>query len=138
MRTVRIILIAVFYLTISFVALSQEFTTDYWGDEITEAQDAYLTVDGISITSSSNTVTDAVPGVTLSLIAANGTYSSSTVSGTAGSIRLTTDTSLAKTKIKAFVTAYNDAMTLMDEVTTPKSTLETYGAKRLTGIFNQL
>ena len=107
---------------------SKEFTTDYWGDEITEAQDAYLTVDGISITSSSNTVTDAVPGVTLSLIAANGTYSSSTVSGTAGSIRLTTDTSLAKTKIKAFVTAYNDAMTLMDEVTNPKSTLDTYGA----------
>jgi flagellar hook-associated protein 2 len=109
---------------------SIEFTTDYWGDEITEAQDAYLTVDGISITSSSNTVTDAVPGVTLSLIAANGSYSSSTstVSGTAGSIRLTTDTSLAKTKITAFVTAYNDAMTLMDEVTNPKSTLDTYGA----------
>jgi flagellar capping protein FliD len=73
-------------------------------------------------------VTDAVPGVTLSLIAANGTYSSSTVSGTAGSIRLTTDTSLAKTKITAFVTAYNDAMTLMDEVANPKSTLDTYGA----------
>jgi flagellar hook-associated protein 2 len=104
--------------------------TDYWDDTIQDAQDAYLTVDGISITSSSNTVTDAVPGVTLSLIAANGSYSSntSTVSGTAGSIRLTTDTDLAKTKIKAFVTAYNDAMTLMDEVTNPKSTLDTYGA----------
>jgi flagellar hook-associated protein 2 len=101
---------------------------NYWGTTVQSAQDAYLTVDGISITSSSNTVTDAVPGVTLSLIAANGTYSSSTVSGTAGSIRLTTDTSLAKTKITAFVTAYNDAMTLMDEVTNPKSTLDTYGA----------
>jgi flagellar hook-associated protein 2 len=101
---------------------------NYWGTTVQSAQDAYLTVDGISITSSSNTVTDAVPGVTLSLIAANGTYSSSTVSGTAGSFRLTTDTDLAKTKIKAFVTAYNDAMTLMDEVTNPKSTLETYGA----------
>lgn len=101
---------------------------NYWGTTVQSAQDAYLTVDGISITSSSNTVTDAVPGVTLSLIAANGTYSSSTVSGTAGSIRLTTDTDLAKTKIKAFVTAYNDAMTLMDEVTNPKSTLDTYGA----------
>jgi flagellar hook-associated protein 2 len=109
---------------------STAFTTDYWDDPIATAQDAYLTVDGISITSSSNTVTDAVPGVTLSLIAANGSYSSntSTVSGTAGRIRLTTDTDLAKTKIKAFVTAYNDAMTLMDEVTNPKSTLDTYGA----------
>lgn len=101
---------------------------NYWGTTVQSAQDAYLTVDGISITSSSNTVTDAVPGVTLSLIAANGTYSSSTVSGTADSIRLTTDTSLAHTKIQAFVTAYNDAMTLMDEVTNPKSTLDTYGA----------
>jgi flagellar hook-associated protein 2 len=107
---------------------TSSLSTDYWDDDIESAQDAYLTVDGISITSSSNTVTDAVPGVTLSLIAANGTYSSSTVSGTAGSIRLTTDTDLAKTKIKAFVTAYNDAMTLMDEVTNPKSTLDTYGA----------
>lgn len=102
-------------------------STDYWDDTIQSAQDAYLTVDGISITSSSNTVADAVPGVTLSLIAANGTYASSTVSGTAGTIRLTTDTSLAHTKIQAFVTAYNDAMTLMDEVTNPKSTLATYG-----------
>ena len=107
---------------------SSSLSTNYWDDTIASAQDAYLTVDGISITSSSNTVTDAVPGVTLSLIAANGTYSSSTVSGTAGSIRLTTDTSQAKAKITAFVTAYNDAMTLMDEVTNPKSTLETYGA----------
>ena len=107
---------------------SSSLSTNYWDDTIESAQDAYLTVDGISITSSSNTVTDAVPGVTLSLIAANGTYSSSTVSGTAGSIRLTTDTSLAKAKITAFVTAYNDAMSMMDEVTNPKSTLETYGA----------
>jgi flagellar hook-associated protein 2 len=103
--------------------------TDYWDDTIQDAQDAYLTVDGISITSSSNTVTDAVPGVTLTLIAANGTYTTAGgVDGTADSIRLTTDTDLAKSKIKAFVTAYNDAMTLMDEVTNPKSTLDTYGA----------
>jgi flagellar hook-associated protein 2 len=107
---------------------SSSLSTDYWDDTIESAQDAYLTVDGISITSSSNTVTDAVPGVTLSLIAANGTYSGSTVSGTAGSIRLATDTDLAKAKITAFVTAYNDAMSLMDEVTNPKSTLDTYGA----------
>lgn len=107
---------------------SSSLSTNYWDDTIESAQDAYLTVDGISITSSSNTVTDAVPGVTLSLIAANGTYSSSTVSGTAGGIRLSTDTSLAKAKITAFVTAYNDAMSMMDEVTNPKSTLETYGA----------
>jgi flagellar hook-associated protein 2 len=106
---------------------TSSLSKNYWGTTLQSAQDAYLTVDGISITSSSNTVADAVPGVTLSLIAANGTYSSSTVSGTAGTIRLTTDTSLAHTKIQAFVTAYNDAMTLMDEVTNPKSTLATYG-----------
>ena len=101
---------------------------NYWGTNVQSAQDAYLTVDGISITSSSNTITDAVPGVTLNLIAANGTYSSSTVSGTAASLRLSTDTSQTKAKIKAFVTAYNDAMGIMDEVTNPKSTLDTYGA----------
>lgn len=106
---------------------STTLSTDYWNSTLQSAQNAFLTVDGISITSSTNTVTDAVPGVTLNLVAANGSYSSGTVSGTAATLRLSTDTSQAKTKITAFVSAYNEAMNLMDEVSNPKSTLETYG-----------
>jgi flagellar hook-associated protein 2 len=83
-----------------------------------ESCDAALTVDGVAITSSSNAVTDAIGGVTLNLLA-------TTTSATLG---LSNDTTAVKTKIQAMVTAYNDAMSIFDEVTNPKSTLETYGA----------
>ena len=84
------------------------------------ASDAALTVDGIAITSSSNSVTGAITGVTLNLLATN--------TGSAASLNLANDTSSAKTKVLALVTAYNDANVLLDEVTNPKSTFETYGA----------
>lgn len=98
------------------------------------ARDAYLEVDGIFVTSASNEVADAIPGVTLNLLAANGTYNSASattaglVTGTATTLSLSNDISVAKTKITAFITAYNDAMDLLNELTNPKSTLETYGA----------
>jgi flagellar hook-associated protein 2 len=75
-------------------------------------------VDGIAIASSSNTVSGAISGVTLNLLSTN---------STAATVSLTNDTSAAKSKITALVTAYNDAMDLLDEITNPKSTLETYG-----------
>ena len=84
------------------------------------ASDAALTVDGIAITSSSNSVTGAITGVTLNLLATN--------TGSTASLNLANDTSGAKTKVLALVTAYNDANVLLDEVTNPKSTFETYGA----------
>ncbi len=82
------------------------------------ASNASLTVDGIAVTSSSNTLTDAISGVTLNLLSTN---------STAATVSLTNDTSAAKTKITALVTAYNDAMDLFDELTNSKSTLATYG-----------
>ena len=41
---------------------------------------------------------------------------------------MSNNTSGAKTKVAALVTAYNNAMSMLDELTNPKSTLETYGA----------
>ncbi len=103
-----------------------------FGDPIQTAHDAALRVDGVDITSSSNSVAEAIPGVTLNLIATNGTSTTSkgttTVTGTPASLNLANDTSAAKTKVLALVTAYNDANALLDEVTNPKSTLDTYGA----------
>jgi flagellar hook-associated protein 2 len=84
-----------------------------------EAADAAVTVDGISVTSASNTVTEAVPGLTLVLKATN--------SGSAAAVDLSNDTSVAKGKVTALVTAYNDANALMDEVSNAKSTMDTYG-----------
>ena len=92
---------------------------DFSSTNLQEAADAAVTVDGISVTNDSNTITDAVPGLTLVLKATN--------SGSAATVDLSNDTSVAKGKVTALVAAYNDANSLMDEVTNPKSTLETYG-----------
>jgi len=95
---------------------SSEF--DFSSTNLQSAADAALTVDGVSITSSSNTVTDAIPGVTLTL---------KSVSTSSVSLDINNDTTTAKAKVNALVTAYNDVNALMTEVTNPASTMETYG-----------
>ena len=64
----------------------------------TAAQDASFAISGIAYTSASNTVTDALSGVTLNLLAP--TTADATLS-------VSTDTSTVDTNINAFVTAYN-------------------------------
>ncbi len=85
----------------------------------TAAADSVLTVDGVTYTRSSNSVTDAIDGVTLTL---------NSTTTTAASINLTRDTTQIKTKINALVTAYNDVNNILTEVSNSKSTLDTYGA----------
>lgn len=82
------------------------------------ASDATVKVDGISYTRTSNTLTDVVPGLTLNL---KGLTSS------VATIDLTRDNTGIKDKMAALVTAYNDAQTIFNAVSDPKSTLETYG-----------
>ena len=84
----------------------------------TAASDAVLTVDGVTYTRGSNTITDVVDGLTMNLLAAN----------TTASISLARDTNQVVTKIDALVSAYNEANSLFTEVTNPKSELDIYGA----------
>jgi flagellar hook-associated protein 2 len=63
-------------------------------------QDAILTVDGVQVTSSSNTVTDAIPGVTFQLL-------SSASPGTQVQVQITNDTTDIGTAMSSFVSAYN-------------------------------
>ena len=91
---------------------------DFSGTNLQDAVDAELTVDGVAVTSSTNLVTDAIPGVTLTL---------KSTSSTPVLLDINNDTSAAKTKVNALVTAYNDVNALMDEVTNPASTMDTYG-----------
>jgi len=103
----------------TFTLSSSAPTSLAFGTLKVSAADAALKVDGVDITSSSNTVTDAIGGVTLNLME---TMSS------AATLSLQNDTTAVKTKLQTLVTTYNDAMSLLDEVTNPASTLETYGA----------
>ena len=84
------------------------------------ASNASLTVDGVNYTRNSNTINDVIGGATLTLTGTTPANSPSMVS-------LTQNTSTALTNIQALVTAYNDTVTMLGDVTNPKSTLATYG-----------
>jgi len=86
---------------------------------IQQASNASLTVNGINYNRPTNKIEDILPGSTLTLRA-------STV-GTA-LVNLDRDASSIKTKLTDLVTAFNDANTILNEVSNPKSTFETYGA----------
>ena len=83
------------------------------------ATDAKVKVDGITFTRSTNILTDVVPGLTFNL---------KDTTSTPATLGLSRDTSAIKDKLNAMVTAYNDAITIMGEVSNPKSEFETYGA----------
>ncbi len=85
----------------------------------THATDASFMVNGIAMTRNTNTVTDAIAGVTLSL---------RTPTTGAATLDLTRDTASLTTKMTELVTSYNDANDLLNQVSDPKSTLDTYGA----------
>jgi flagellar hook-associated protein 2 len=88
-------------------------------ETINIATDANVTVDGISYKRTSNKLTDIVPGLTISLNSA---------STNVDSFNISRDSSGLKDKVKALVTAYNDAVSMFNVVTDPGSEVETYGA----------
>ncbi len=92
-----------------------------FGKKLQSAQDATFNVDGMDMTSSKNTVTDAIAGTTLNLTA-------TTTAGVPANVVFARDTTSISSKIDALVTAYNDANTMLGVVSDPKSTVETYGA----------
>ncbi len=63
-----------------------------------KGQDAQLSVDGISMTSASNTVTTAIPGVTMQLL---------DVSNSAVQVEITNNNSSVESAVSSFVSAYN-------------------------------
>ncbi len=65
------------------------------------AQQAKVIVDGITVVSNNNTLTNAIPGVDLTLLKTNAT-------GESTQMNVAVDTDGVKAKLDAFVTAYND------------------------------
>ena len=91
--------------------------------EATQAQNAILKIDGITIANTtSNTVTNAITGVTLTLTKTNDNDPTQLV--------ISNDTSEVESKLKAFVDAYNSARSTMKDLSKYDST----GAN--TGILN--
>jgi flagellar hook-associated protein 2 len=81
------------------------------------AADAAITIDGIAVTSATNTVANAIPGVTLNLLAKT---------TTATSISVAADNTATKSKIQAFQDAYN-------KINADLKTFTAYNASTKTG-----
>jgi len=90
-------------------AITTSFTgtlgTDLGLTSVTAPKDAQITVDGFTVTRSSNTISDALSGVTLTLVGTN---------TTAAALTIGRDTDTVKTNIQSFVDAFNALKTTMD------------------------
>jgi flagellar hook-associated protein 2 len=87
-------------------------------DDLQAAGDAQFSVNGLSLTRSSNSVSDAIDGVTLDL------YTATT--GTAR-VDLSRDAGSIKTNVQTLVTAYNDFADTLDVLGNRDSEVELYG-----------
>jgi flagellar hook-associated protein 2 len=67
--------------------------------QVQAAQDAKLQIDGIAISKNSNTITDAIEGVTLNLLKSN--------TGNPASLEVARDSSGIKASVEAFVKSFN-------------------------------
>lgn len=77
--------------------------------ETVTAQNALAKIDGIAVSKASNTITDAVAGVTLNLTKTN--------VGTPTSFVISNDTTGAAAAVNSFVKAYNDATSTLSAAT---------------------
>lgn len=77
---------------------------------IQEGQDAQITVDGFTVTRSSNQISDVIPGVTMNLVGAEG--------GATITLDVVRDLDAVKDKIQDFVNAYNDLMDYINQQNT--------------------
>lgn len=78
-----------------------------YANELVAAQDAKVVIDGVEVTRSSNTIDDAIEGLTINLYAAD---PDNTISA-----EISTDLSSIKTAITNFVSAYNDYASFVDD-----------------------
>jgi flagellar hook-associated protein 2 len=81
-----------------------------------QAQDASLTLNGVSVTSASNTVTTAIKGETLNLVAAGNS-----------TVTVAADPTVAQNAVQAFVNQYNSVQSLISSDLSYNTTTKTAG-----------
>jgi flagellar hook-associated protein 2 len=91
-------------------------TSGFGFSQAVTGKNASLTVDGISLSSATNSVSGAIPGVTLNLLGA--------APGTDVSLSVAADTSQATTAINQFVTDYNTLISALNTQFTFSGTSE--------------
>lgn len=78
-----------------------------YGNELVQAKDAQFKIDNMSLTSSTNVLTNIIQGVTITLMDADATNPKKTT------ITVSRDTASIKNAIEGFVKAYNDTIDLI-------------------------
>lgn len=76
--------------------------------QLVAAGNALLTVDGLSISSASNTLTDVIQGVTLTL---------KSITSTSSTLKVDTDTTTIQASVQSFIDAYNKLNTSLRDLT---------------------
>ncbi len=80
------------------------------GNTLVAAQDAEYKLDGVSLKSSTNSITNVIPNSTITLLKAD------VVTPVKTTFSLTRDTDQVKTSIKNFMNAYNDVVEFIDQM----------------------
>ncbi|MBI5855424.1 MAG: flagellar filament capping protein FliD, partial [Nitrospirae bacterium] len=89
------------------LAADDTFSIDVFNPTLVSAQDAVLQVGNLTFSRDSNTVTDAIQGLTLNLLKADSTQTID--------IKVQTDTSEIKKKIKDFIAGYNASIKFVND-----------------------
>ncbi|MEE8058016.1 MAG: flagellar filament capping protein FliD [Pseudomonadales bacterium] len=97
-------------------------------DNSRTAQDATIVIDNITVTNSTNTFKDNIPGVTITAVGKSVDASTTTA------LTIGTDTSSVKSKVTTFAASYNELMIVLNTLTDVDAAAETRGI--LTGDAN--
>jgi flagellar hook-associated protein 2 len=89
------------------LSVGDKFSIDVFNPEFQAARDAVVNIDNTTITKSSNTITDAIQGLTLTLLQAD--------TASAVTLNVSTDAAGLTEKVKNFVSAYNDVNKFLTE-----------------------
>jgi len=111
-----------------------------------KALDAEYSIAGVAASNSTNTVADAIPGVTLNLLGltttTTGTGASATTTDTPATMTVTSNTSQIQSNVNAFVSAYNTLMQAFQSLggydSTSKSAGPLMGSGLLSGLQSQI
>ncbi len=91
--------------------------------EVNAAQDASITVDGFTATSSTNTFSSTIPGITITAVKAT----ADPANPTSAQLAIATDTSATAKAVQGFVTAYNDLASTFSSLASYDATTKTAG-----------
>ncbi len=89
------------------LSVDDKFNIDVFNPEMQEAKDAVITVDNATIVKSTNTITDAIEGITLNLLQADSTETLN--------LSVTSSSSTALSAIEEFVESYNNLTEFIQE-----------------------